>query len=283
MNLIARGGEKKKAQRPLRTLVSAYCHEPAFGYESPSDGFSDGRRRVQDQLGAAPVRILLVEDYAELGGEIACRIVRAGFAVDQVGSIESASTALDTGAYAVTLLDRRLPDGDGLALISQIRKRQPTSRILVLTALDSVDDKIEGLDAGADDYLTKPFNLDEMMARIRASLRRPGGDPTPPIVVGALSYDLDARAVSIGGRPVLFLRRELALLEALLRRVNCVVPRERLLTGVYGFDAEVHEHALTALVSRVRTRLVELDAGVEIHSARGLGYLIAKAKSRPPK
>jgi DNA-binding response OmpR family regulator len=229
------------------------------------------------------MRILLVEDHAELAGEIACRIERAGFAVDQVGSIEGASAALDSGAYTVTLLDRRLPDGDGLSLISQIRKRQPTSRILVLTAIDSVDDKIEGLDAGADDYLTKPFNLDEMMARIRASLRRPGGDRTPPIIVGALSYDLDARTVSVANRPVLFLRRELALLETLLRRVNCVVPRERLLAGVYGFDAEVHEHALTALVSRVRTRLAELDAGVEIHSARGLGYLIAKAKSRPSK
>ncbi|MBG0812520.1 response regulator transcription factor [Methylosinus sp. H3A] len=229
------------------------------------------------------MRILLVEDYAELAGEIACRIERAGFAVDRVGSIESASAALDNGAYTVTLLDRRLPDGDGLSLISQIRKRQPTSRILVLTALDSVDDKIEGLDAGADDYLTKPFNLDEMMARVRASLRRRGGDRTPPIIVGALSYDLDARTVSIANRPVLFLRRELALLDALLRRANCVVPRERLLTGVYGFDAEVNEHALTALVSRVRARLAELDSGVEIHAARGLGYLIAKSKSRPPK
>lgn len=229
------------------------------------------------------MRILLVEDYADLATEIACRIERAGFAVDHVGSIEGASSALESGSYTVTLLDRRLPDGDGLSLISHIRKRQPTSRILMLTALDSIDDKIEGLDAGADDYLTKPFHLDEMMARIRASLRRPGGDRTPPIVLGALSYDLDARTVSVANHPVLFLRRELALLEALLRRVNCVVPRERLLTGVYGFDAEVHEHALTALVSRVRTRLVELDAGVEIHSARGLGYLIAKAKSRPPE
>jgi two-component system, OmpR family, response regulator len=227
------------------------------------------------------MRILLVEDYTELASEIARRIERAGFAVDRVDTIEGASIALDSNTYSLTLLDRRLPDGDGLSLISHIRRLHPASRILMLTALDSIDDRIEGLDAGADDYLTKPFNLDEMMARIRASLRRPGGGRTPPIIIGALSFDLDMRTVSVANRPVLFLRRELALLEALVRRANCVVPRERLLSGIYGLDAVVHEHALTALVSGVRSRLSELGAGVEIHSARGLGYMIAKAKPRP--
>jgi two-component system, OmpR family, response regulator len=226
------------------------------------------------------MRILLVEDNVELASEIARRIKRAGFAVDHVDTIDGATLALDDCLYSVTLLDRRLPDGDGLSLISRIRKRQPASRILVLTALDAIDNRIEGLDAGADDYLTKPFNLDEMMARIRASLRRTGGDRPPPVEIGALSFDLDTRSVSIGNRPVLFLRSELLLLEALVRRANCVVSRETLLSGIYGVDAEVQEHALTALVSRLRIRLSELDAGVEIHSARGLGYIIAKTKTR---
>jgi two-component system, OmpR family, response regulator len=224
------------------------------------------------------MRILLVEDNAELAGRIAKRIRRGGYTVDQVGAISEADSALESQAYAVTLLDRRLPDGDGLSLISRIRRKQPGSRILVLTALDRLDDRVEGLDAGADDYLVKPFELDEMMARIRASLRRPGGDRSPPVEVGFLSFDLDTRAVSIRGSPIVLLRRELALLDLLIRRVDCVVMRESLLSAIYGFDEEIDEHALTKLVSRLRARLADLNAGVNIHTARGLGYMLTKTK-----
>ncbi|ATQ67205.1 MULTISPECIES: response regulator transcription factor [Methylosinus] len=226
------------------------------------------------------MRILLVEDHDELASRIARRIRRAGYAVDHADSIERAKTALEAGPFAVALLDRRLPDGDGLSLIPLMRARQPGGRILVLTALDAVDDRIEGLDAGADDYLTKPFNLDELMARIRASLRRPGGEVTPPIAIGALAFDLDARTVSVAGRPVVLLRRELALLEALARRAGRVVMREALIAGIYGADEEIEEHTLTTLVSRLRTRLQEHGAGVEIHSARGLGYMLSEAKPK---
>jgi two-component system OmpR family response regulator len=226
------------------------------------------------------MRILLVEDSRELANEIAWRISQAGFALDHVDTIESAGLALDDCPYSVAILDRRLPDGDGLSLIPRIREKQPTSRILVLTALDAVDNRIEGLDAGADDYLTKPFDLDEMMARLRAVLRRTEDTGHPAVEIGALSFDLDTRKVLITRKPVSLLRRELLLLEALVRRVNCVVPRETLLSSIYGFGSEVQEHALTALVSRLRARLLELDSGVEIHSARGLGYMIAKAKER---
>jgi two-component system, OmpR family, response regulator len=222
------------------------------------------------------MRILLVEDYVDLAGEIARRIERAGFEVDHVDTIEGAKLAIDSCFYSVALLDRRLPDGDGLSLISRLRKKHPDSRILLLTAFDAIDDRIGGLDAGADDYLTKPFDLDELMARIRASLRRLGGR-APPIEIGSLSFDLNTRTANIHGMPVPLLRRELALLEALVRRVNCVVSREALLSMIYGFD-DVQQHALTALVSRLRTRLSELDAGVEIHLARGLGYMIKKSR-----
>jgi two-component system, OmpR family, response regulator len=226
------------------------------------------------------MRILLVEDHEELAGEIARRIKRAGFAVDHFQTIEGAARALDDCLYSVTLLDRRLPDGDGLSLIPRIRKSQPGSRILMLTALDAIDNRIEGLDAGADDYMTKPFNLDEMMARIRASLRKAGGDHAPPVKIGDLSFDLGARSISVANQPVVFLRREMALLEALVSRVGCVVSRERLVSEIYGPEEEVQEHALTALVSRLRARLLELDAGVEIHSARGLGYMITKTTTK---
>jgi two-component system, OmpR family, response regulator len=227
------------------------------------------------------MRILLVEDHAELASRIARRIERAGFAVDHMETIERAASALREFPYSVALLDRRLPDGDGLSLVPRIRETQPGIRILMLTALDAVDDRIEGLDAGADDYLTKPFNLDELMARIRASLRRPGGDRTPPVEIGALSFDLDARTVTIASQPALLLRRELALLEALVRRAGRVVSRESLISAIYGPEEEVQEHTLTTLVSRLRARLGELNASVEIHSARGLGYLLtATSKTR---
>jgi two-component system, OmpR family, response regulator len=236
------------------------------------------RRRIHDQRGIASVRILLVEDHAELAERIAKRIRRAGYAVDYFGSLQEARLAIEQQAYALALLDRRLPDGDGLSMVSHIRSRQPGSRILILSALDTLDDRVEGLDAGADDYLVKPFELDEMMARIRASLRRPGGERAPPIEIGSLSFDIDTRTASVGGVPVVLLRRELSLLDVLVRRVDCVVARESLVSEIYGFDEEVDEHALTKLVSRLRARLVELDAGVHIHTARGLGYMITRAR-----
>lgn len=224
------------------------------------------------------MRILLVEDQVSLARQVAARIERAGYDVDQVDTIEGAIHALDRCAYALALLDRRLPDGDGVSLVPRIRKTQPEIRILMLTALDAVDDKIEGLEAGADDYLTKPFNLDEMIARIRANLRKRDGGATPPVIIGAMSFDLVRRAVAVAGESVLFSRRELILLEALIRRANCVVSRETLNAELYGYGEEVQDHALTSLVSRLRARLASLDAGVEIYSARSLGYILRETK-----
>jgi two-component system OmpR family response regulator len=225
------------------------------------------------------MRILLVEDHEELSVQIAKHIKHAGFIVDRVNSIEKAELALVDYPYSVTLLDRRLPDGDGLSLIPKIRRRQPDSRVLMLTALDAIDRRIEGLDAGADDYLTKPFNLDEMMARIRASLRRREGDASPPVVVGSLSFDFATHVVSVADQPVALHRRELSLLEALMRRAGRVVKRQTLMTEIYSIDEEIQPHALTMMVRRLRSRLDEVGAGVEIHSARGVGYAIAKRGS----
>ncbi|OAI30889.1 two-component system response regulator [Methylosinus sp. R-45379] len=225
------------------------------------------------------MRILLVEDHAALASEVTARIERAGYGVDRVGTKEDAAIALEDHAYSLALLDRRLPDGDGISLIALLRKKQPAIRILMLTALDAIDDKIDGLEAGADDYLTKPFNLDEMIARIRAHLRRRRDQPSPPIELGTLSLDLDERTVSIAGRPALFPRSELILLETLLRRANCVVSREALNAQLYGNEIEAQDHALTSQVSRLRVRLTQLKAGVEIHSARSLGYIIRESKS----
>ena len=159
------------------------------------------------------MRILLVEDQDELAGEIRRRMRRDGFAVDHVGSVGDALEALRANAYAVAMLDRRLPDGDGLAIVPEIRRRQPGSRVLSSPRSTRSTSGSSGLDAGADDYLTKPFDLDEMMARIRAALRRPGADVVPPIRIGALEYDPGTRTVAINGKPAVFHHRELALLE----------------------------------------------------------------------
>ncbi|ARN83888.1 response regulator [Methylocystis bryophila] len=228
------------------------------------------------------MRVLLVEDQSELAGELSLRIGQSGFDVDQVATLRAAESALSACPYSVVLLDRRLPDGDGLSLVPRARKNHPTSLILMLTARDAIDDRIEGLDAGADDYLTKPFSLDELMARIRAGLRRPGKEGVNRIRLGLLSFDPCARTAFVNDAPILFQRRELALLGALLNRAGCVVPREILLGQVYGPDEEIQEHALTALVSRMRQRLAELNAGVDIHTARGVGYLIAATRRGDP-
>ena len=172
------------------------------------------------------MRVLLVEDNLKLAVAIGERLERAGFGLDRVGTIQYASSALEAYPYSVVLLDRRLPDGDGLSLVPSIRRLQPASFILVLTALDAIDDRIEGLDGGADDYLTKPFSFDEMLARVRAGLRRPGRERTPPVRIGALSLDLIERTAFVGDCPVSFLRRELALLVALMTRAGCVVSRK---------------------------------------------------------
>ena len=229
------------------------------------------------------MRILLVEDHAALANQVVLRIERAGYGVDRVDTIERAVGALDDCAYALALLDRRLPDGDGISLIRRIRVKQPGMRILMLSALDAVDDRIDGLEAGADDYLTKPFSLDEMVARIRAHLREHAAERAPPIEIGALSFDVEQRSVSVAGRFVLFSRRELILLETLMRRANCVVSRETLLSQLYGHDLKVADHALTSLVSRLRARLAELATGVEIYSARSLGYIIREIDASEEK
>lgn len=151
------------------------------------------------------MRILLVEDHAKLAKEIAWRVEQAGLPIDHVTTLEMACSAVDCRDYSIALLDRRLPDGDGLSLISTIRAKRSTTHILMLTALDAVDDRIEGLNAGADDYLTKPFSLDEMLARVRAHLRRVGDDRNRSLSLGALSFDLEKRIVLVANRPIVSL------------------------------------------------------------------------------
>jgi len=225
------------------------------------------------------MRILVVEDERELAGQLVGEIRRNGFVVDCAETIAGANEALELYPYSLALLDRRLPDGDSAQAIPAMRRAQPGIRVIMLSALDAVEERVQGLDAGADDYLTKPCPLLELMARIRASLRRPGGVLLPPVQVGALTFDLNARGVSVQGAPVAFHARELALLDALSRRIGQFVRRHALMQEIYSYDDNVQPHALTMVISRVRQRLIELDCGAEIVSERGVGCMLREKAS----
>jgi two-component system, OmpR family, response regulator len=223
------------------------------------------------------MRILIVEDNAELAGEIARQTARAGFTSDLVGSLGDARDIAALQNYALALVDRGLPDGDGVVLASDLRRAQPGLRVIMLTVLAETRDKIAGLEAGADDYLTKPFEPDELIARIRACLRRPGGEASPPIDLANLSFACETREVRVAGAPVVLQKRELALLEALLRRAGRVVLRETLAEDVFGKDDDINWHTLSALASQLRMRLKEAGAEIDIQTVRGVGYFIIGA------
>jgi DNA-binding response OmpR family regulator len=221
------------------------------------------------------VRILLVEDDPALAREIVRALEREHWPLDHVSSLADAFEAVIRFPYRAVLLDRSLPDGDGIALVPAARSRPSRPSIIFLTARDEIADRIEGLDAGADDYLVKPFALEELLARIRAACRRsqPGLAPEP-IEIGRLSFDPATREVRVGERALALPRRELALLELLVRRSGRVVQRSHLDSELYGFDADVSPNALETLVSRLRRRLDETEAGLQLRTIRGVGYML---------
>ncbi|WP_400768590.1 response regulator transcription factor [Methylosinus sporium] len=222
------------------------------------------------------MRILLIEDEREMARLIASLVSHAGFIVDKASTLGDALAALRVHAYDLLLLDRRLPDGDGISLLSHARAMRPGIRVMMITALDALGDKISGLEAGADDYLTKPFQGEELIARIRACMRRPGGNVLPPIVVGAVAFDLENNEVMVGGAPVVLNRREMMLLRSLMQRASRVAAREILIQEIYGLDEEVQANALDTVVSRLRRQLATLDAQIEIHTVKGRGYLLTE-------
>lgn len=222
------------------------------------------------------MRILLIEDEREMARLIASLVSHAGFIVDKASTLADALAALRVHAYDLLLLDRRLPDGDGISLLSHARAMRPGIRVMMITALDALGDKISGLEAGADDYLTKPFQGEELIARIRACMRRPGGNVLPPIVVGAVAFDLENNEVMVGGAPVVLNRREMMLLRSLMQRASRVAAREILIQEIYGLDEEVQANALDTVVSRLRRQLATLNAQIEIHTVKGRGYLLTE-------
>lgn len=226
-------------------------------------------------MGDAGLRILLVEDDPAFSRQLLLGLRSDGWAVDHVGSLAHACEALLQRAYRIVLLDRRLPDGDGIALVPLARARPVSPQVIFLTARDEISDRVQGLDAGADDYLVKPFALNELLARMRAACRRQdGAAPLPRIQVGALAFEPATREVHVAGRAMVLPRGELDLLEMLVRRAGRVVQREHLDRQLYGIDSERSPNALESQVSRLRRRLDDAGAGVVISTIRGVGYLL---------
>ncbi len=223
------------------------------------------------------MRILLIEDEPRLAEAVCAVLRKERFVVDHVDRI---ATALEAGLMAefdLVLLDRKLPDGDGLSLVSALRARSSGVRIIVLSACGEVADRVTGLDEGADDYLVKPFALDEMLARIRAVRRRPAELEGAELRAGSVIFDLANEEVEVRGGRLDLPRRELRVLSALMRRRGRTVLRETLEQSVFGFDDEVQSNTLDSHISRLRKKLRTAGAGIEIHAIRGVGYLLREA------
>lgn len=220
------------------------------------------------------MRILLVEDHQRLAESIVEGLTGFGFSVDTFPTAAEGLAALKSISYDGVILDLGLPDRDGIDLLEDIRADSNWTPVIVLTARDGIDDRVEGLDRGADDYMLKPFAMKELAARLRALLRRPGGPLGSTIDVANVTLDTVARQLKVAGHTVAISRRELDALELLMRRADQVVPKRLFEDSVYGLSEEVAPNTIEALVSRLRRRLETIEARVSIHTLRGIGYLL---------
>jgi two-component system OmpR family response regulator len=214
------------------------------------------------------MRILLIEDDAVLGAAIRDQIAGDGQSVDWVQRLDAAQDAMAGASHDLVLLDLMLPDGRGIPFLKALRMRGDVTPVIILTALDQVSDRIEGLNAGADDYLVKPFDLAELSARIGSVARRYTGNPNPIITHGMLDIDLAARSIHCGGEPVALTAREWALFEAFLARPGQLLSKAQLEDKLYAFGAEIESNTIEVHVSRLRKKL---GAGI-IETERGMGY-----------
>lgn len=224
------------------------------------------------------MKILLVEDEAELAVTIRSVLERERFVVDWAQSLTLAQEAARSFTPDMVLLDLTLPDGDGLELIPTIRATCPGVPIIILSARGELSDRVVGLNVGADDYLAKPFAVEELLARIRAIRRRPGELANEEVRVGRLLFDLSFEEAAVHGERLDLPRRELCVLSTLIRRRGRTVLRESLEQAVYGFDDEIQSNTLDSHISRLRRKLADADAGVEIHAIRGVGYLLRESE-----
>ena len=216
----------------------------------------------------------MVEDNAALADGISGALSRMEMAVDVVDDGNEADSILRTQEFNLVVMDLNLPGYDGLEVLKRYRQNGGKAQVLILTARDGLSDRVKGLDLGADDYLTKPFDLVELEARVRALLRRQSGLKSPEIKVGDLVFDSVARRVSLGGVPMDIPRREFCLLELLISRAGHVVSKEQIADSLANFDQDISANAVELYISRLRKKL--LPANISIKTVRGLGYLMEK-------
>jgi DNA-binding response OmpR family regulator len=216
------------------------------------------------------VRVLLVEDDRMIGDSVRAALRQAGFAVDWVRDGPAAETSLATERFDVVLLDLGLPQRDGLDVLRAVRARGDRTPVIVLTARDALASRVAGLDAGADDYLLKPFELDELLARMRAVMRRHAGHAASAIQVQDVVLDAATRQVSRAGQPVALSAREFALLEALMARPGAILSRAQLEDRLYGWGDQIDSNAISVFIHQLRRKLGE-DF---IHTVRGVGYYV---------
>jgi DNA-binding response OmpR family regulator len=221
------------------------------------------------------MRLLVVEDEARILEVLRVALSRAGFAVDAVATVADARAALPLAPYDAVILDLGLPDGDGLDLLTEHRQAGSRVPVLVLTARDAVEARVAGLDAGADDYLIKPFAMAELIARTKALLRRPGQALGTVLEAGNIIFDTIGRDVRVEAVMLALPRQELAILEHLMRRLGRVVPKNVLEEKLYGIDEELGSNAIPVHVHHLRRKLAEAQATAEIHTVRGIGYVLA--------
>ncbi|WP_109463879.1 response regulator [Albibacillus kandeliae] len=219
------------------------------------------------------MRLLVIEDEEDLASAVGEHLRAHGHAVDIAHDLDMAEAATQVAEFDLILLDLHLPDGDGLTFLRNLRRSGSRVPVLIATARDRITERIEGLEAGADDYLVKPYDLGELVARIIAILRRSDGRAEPERTFGALRILPDSAAVFLEQEPVHLTRKEWAVLERLSRRPGVTVTREQLENALYAFDTDIESNALEAHVSRLRTKLGRQS----IETVRGFGYRMGTA------
>ena len=216
------------------------------------------------------MRLLLVEDDVMVASGIKLGLTDAGYTVDWVGSAERAEQALDKDSFDAAILDIGLPGADGLELTRRVRQRGLSMPVLILTARDALHDRVQGLDLGADDYMVKPFELPELLARLRALLRRSQAATTAVLSIGALEMDTALRRATLAGQPLELGPREWTVLEYMLLQAPKPAAKDKLLAALTGWDKEITPNAIEVYVSRLRGKLE--PAGIRLRAIRGFGY-----------